>query len=99
MWLMIAVPAELERSLNFRTHPCGSEGSSAARREVGRKVRLSPEQIGPLPEADRKGEAPQYVADLLNVGRSTLYLALSATLTGLGMIRSAADHCAQATPT
>jgi hypothetical protein len=44
--------------------------------EFGRKVKLTPEQIYHA----RKlidGDARQYVADLLNVGRSTLYRAVS----------------------
>jgi DNA invertase Pin-like site-specific DNA recombinase len=51
----------------------------AQRRGVksGRKVKLTPEQIDRARKLIDKGEARQYVADLLNVGRSTLYRALN----------------------
>ena len=39
-------------------------------------MKLSPEQIEHAHKLIDKGEARQYVADLLNVGRSTLYRAL-----------------------
>jgi DNA invertase Pin-like site-specific DNA recombinase len=45
--------------------------------KFGRKVKLTQEQIDHARELLDKGESPrQYVADLLNVGRSTLYRAL-----------------------
>jgi DNA invertase Pin-like site-specific DNA recombinase len=52
---------------------------AAQRRGVkfGRKVKLTPEQIDHARELIDKGEARQNVADLLNVGRSTLYRALA----------------------
>jgi hypothetical protein len=40
-------------------------------------VKLAPEQIDHARKLPEKGEARQYVADLLNVGRSTLYRALT----------------------
>jgi hypothetical protein len=43
---------------------------------LGRKVKLTTEQINHARKLTDKGEARQYVADLLNVGRSTLYRAL-----------------------
>ena len=45
--------------------------------KCGRKVKLTPEQIDHARKLIEKGEARQYVADLLNVGRSTLYRALN----------------------
>lgn len=52
---------------------------AAKRRDVnsGRKVKLKPEQVAHARKLIDKGEARQYVADLLNVGRSTLYRALA----------------------
>jgi DNA invertase Pin-like site-specific DNA recombinase len=44
--------------------------------KFGRKVKLTPEQITHARKLIDKSEARQYVADLLNVGRSTLYRAL-----------------------
>jgi DNA invertase Pin-like site-specific DNA recombinase len=56
--------------------------AAAQRRGVkfGRKVKLTPEQIDHARKLIDKGEARQYVADLLNVGRSTLYRALYAAV-------------------
>lgn len=45
--------------------------------KFGRNVKLTPEQIDHARRVIDKGEARQYVADLLNVGRSTLYRALA----------------------
>ena len=52
---------------------------AAKRRGVkfGRKVKLTAEQVAHARKLIDKGEAQQYVADLLNVCRSTLYLALA----------------------
>jgi DNA invertase Pin-like site-specific DNA recombinase len=54
---------------------------AAQRRGVkfGRKMKLKPEQIDHARKLIDKGEARQYVANLLNVGRSTLYRALAAS--------------------
>ena len=57
-------------------YPRRSEGSAAPK--FGRKPRLiTAEQINHARKLIDKGEARQYVADLLNVGRSTLYRALN----------------------
>jgi len=45
--------------------------------KFGRKPVLSVEQIAHARKLIDKGEARQYVADPLNVGRSTLYPALA----------------------
>jgi DNA invertase Pin-like site-specific DNA recombinase len=52
---------------------------AAQRRGVkfGPKVKLTPEEIAHARKLIGKGKARQYVADLLNVGRSTLYRALA----------------------
>jgi DNA invertase Pin-like site-specific DNA recombinase len=52
---------------------------AAKRRGVkfGRNVKLTPEQINHACKLIDKGEARQYLADLLNVGRSTLDPALN----------------------
>ena len=46
--------------------------------KFGRKAKLTTAQIDHARKLIDKGEARQYVADLLNVGRSTLYRALVA---------------------
>jgi Enterobacteriaceae phage serine recombinase len=45
--------------------------------KFGRKAKLTPEQIDHARKLIDSGEARQYVAHLLNVGRSTLYRALN----------------------
>jgi len=62
-----------------RANPRSSDGSAATRSEVGRRVKLTPEQIDHARKLIDQGEARQYVADLLSVGRSTLYRALAGT--------------------
>jgi DNA invertase Pin-like site-specific DNA recombinase len=77
MLQMIGVLAELERSMiSERTR---ARAKAAQRRGVkfGRKVKFTPEQIDHARKPIGKGEARQYVADLLSVGRSTLYRALA----------------------
>lgn len=75
MWQMIGVLAELERSLIIeRTRA----GMAAARRrgvKFGRKPKLTAAQIEHAKTLIEKGESRQYVADLLNVSRVTLYRA------------------------
>jgi hypothetical protein len=46
-------------------------------KRFGRKPKLTPQQIDHARKLLDKGEARKYVADLLNVGRSTLYRALN----------------------
>ena len=58
----------------------GLQPAKAAQRrgvKFGRKVKLTYEQIEHARKLIDKGEARQYVADLLSVGRSTLYRALA----------------------
>ena len=56
----------------------GAGVKDAQRRGVkfGRKPKLTAKQTAHARKLIDKGEARQYVADLLNVGRSTLYRAL-----------------------
>ena len=77
MWQMIGVLAELERSLISERTRAGVKAAQRRGVKFGRKVKLTPEQINHARKLIDKGEARQYVADLLNVGRSTLYRALT----------------------
>jgi DNA invertase Pin-like site-specific DNA recombinase len=45
--------------------------------KFGRKVKLTPQQIGYSRNFIDKGEARRHVADFLNVGRSALYRAMA----------------------
>src|SRR5664279_2989885 len=73
MWQMIGVLAELERSLITERTRAGVKAAQKRGVKFGRKVKLSPAQIAHAHKLIDKGEPRQYVADLLNVGRSTLY--------------------------
>jgi DNA invertase Pin-like site-specific DNA recombinase len=76
MWKMIGVLAELERSLVSERKRAGVKAAERRVVKIGRKMRLTGEQIDRARHLIDKGESRQYVADLLNVGRSTLYRAL-----------------------
>ena len=76
MWQMIGVLAELERSLISERTRAGVKAAKRRGVKFGRKLKLTREQIDHARKLIDKGEARQYVADLLNVGRSTLYRAL-----------------------
>ena len=76
MWQMIGVLAELERSLISERTRAGVKAAKRRGVKFGRKVKLTPEQIDHARRLIDKGEARQYVAALLNIGRSTLYRAL-----------------------
>src|SRR6202166_2540976 len=75
MWQMIGVLAELERSLISERIRAGVKAAQRRGVKFGRKVKLSAEQIDHARKLIDKGEARQYVADLMNVSRSTLYRA------------------------
>ena len=69
--------AELQRSLIAERTRTGVQSAKRRGVKFGRKRKLSPQQVAHARELIEKGEARQYVADLLNVGRATLYRALS----------------------
>ena len=76
-WQMIGVLAELERSLISERTRAGVKTAQRRGVKFGRKVKLTSEQIDHARKLIDKGEARQYMADLLNVGRSALYRALT----------------------
>jgi DNA invertase Pin-like site-specific DNA recombinase len=78
MWQMIGVLAELERSLITERTRAGVQAAKRRGVKFGRKPKLTRQQITHARDLVEKGEARQYVADLLNVGRTTLYRALGA---------------------
>jgi DNA invertase Pin-like site-specific DNA recombinase len=72
-------------------------GVKAAKRrgvKFGRKAKLTPEQIKHARKLIDKGEARQYVADLLNVGRSTLYPSRSRIDSSLNAVHTTRHFCA-----
>ena len=74
---MIGVLAELERSLISERTRAGVKAAQLRGVKFGRKVRLTAEQIDHARKLIDQGESRQYVANLLNVGRSTVYRALA----------------------
>ena len=66
----------LERSLISERTRAGVKAAQRRGVKFGRKVKLTHKQIDHARKLIDKGEARPYVADLLNVGRSTLYRAL-----------------------
>ncbi|MDR3485699.1 MAG: recombinase family protein [Bradyrhizobium sp.] len=77
MWQTIGVLAELERSLITERTRAGVQAAKRRGVKFGRKPKLRPQQIAHARDLVEKGEARQYVADLLNIGRTTLYRALA----------------------
>jgi DNA invertase Pin-like site-specific DNA recombinase len=77
MWQMIGVLAELERSLISERTQAGVKAAQRRGVKFGRKRKLTSQQINHARQLIENGESRQYVADLLNVGRSTLYRALN----------------------
>lgn len=77
MWQMIGVLAELERSLIAERTRAGVKAAQRRGVKFGRKRKLSAAQIEHARKLIEAGEPRQYVADLLNVGRVTLYRALA----------------------
>jgi len=65
-WQMIGVLADLERSLISERTRAGVKAAKRRGVKFGRKVKLSAEQINHARKLIAKGEARQYVADLLD---------------------------------
>ena len=78
MWQMIGILAELERSIITERTRAGMKAAKRRGVKFGRKPSLTPEQIDHASELIDKGEARQYVADLMRVSRTTLFRALKA---------------------
>jgi DNA invertase Pin-like site-specific DNA recombinase len=75
IWQMIGVLAELERSLISERTRAGVKAAQRRGVKFGRKPKLTPRQVDNARKLIDEGEARRYVADLFNVGRSTLYRA------------------------
>ena len=76
MWQMVGVLAELERSLIQERTKAGREAAKRRGVKLGRKPKLSPQQVTHARKLIEDGESPSHVAQLLKVARSTLYAAL-----------------------
>src|SRR5882762_10084687 len=76
MWQMVGVLAELERSLIQERTKAGREAAQRRGVKLGRKPKLSPQQVAHARKLIENGESPAHVAQLLKVARSTLYASL-----------------------
>ncbi len=73
MWQMIGVLAELERSLITERTRAGVKAAKARGVKFGRKPKLTPKQRKHARDLHAQGMRVEDIADLLPVGRSTLY--------------------------
>ncbi|MEQ1789330.1 MAG: recombinase family protein [Rickettsiales bacterium] len=76
MWQMVGVLAELERSLIKERTKAGRASAMARGVKMGRKPKLSPQQIHHARELIEHGKPAKEVAKLLGVGLATLYRVL-----------------------
>jgi Enterobacteriaceae phage serine recombinase len=79
MWQMVGILAELERSLIQERTKAGRAAAVARGVKMGRKPKLSPQQIAHARKLLDQGEHPSDVARLLKVSRRTVARALATT--------------------
>lgn len=77
MWQTVGILAELERSLIKERTRAGRSAAMARGVKMGRKPKLSPQQVAHATKLIEDGESPAHVAQLLKVARSTLYATLA----------------------
>jgi DNA invertase Pin-like site-specific DNA recombinase len=77
MWRTVGMLADLERSLISERTRAGVKAAQRRGVKFGRRPVLNARQIDYARKLIDKGEGRQHVADLLKVGRSTLYRALN----------------------
>ena len=76
MWQMVGILAELERSLIQERTKAGRAAAVARGVKMGRKSKLTPQQVEHVKKLIEQGEHHDKVAQSLNVSRRTLYRAL-----------------------
>jgi DNA invertase Pin-like site-specific DNA recombinase len=73
MWQMVGILAELERSLIQERTKAGREAAMARGVKMGRKVKLTAQQVSHARKLIEQGEHHDSVAKSLGVSRRTLY--------------------------
>ena len=76
MWQMVGILTELERSLIQERTKSGRAAAVARGVRMGRKLKLSPQQVTHARKPIEQGERPNTVAQSLNVSQRTLNRAL-----------------------
>ena len=76
MWQMVGILAELERSLIGERTKAGRVAAIARGVKMGRKPKLTPQQVAHAQKLIQQGEHHNTVAKSLDVSRRTLYRAL-----------------------
>src|SRR5262249_61099590 len=77
MWQMIGILAELERSLLQERTKAGRAAAQARGVKMGRKPKLSPQQIAHARQLREQGKSSKHIAPLLKVSERTVERALS----------------------
>jgi DNA invertase Pin-like site-specific DNA recombinase len=76
MWQMVGILAELERSLIQERTKAGRATTIARGVKMGRKSKLTPQQVEHVKKLIEQGEHHDTVAQSLKVSRRTLYRAM-----------------------
>ncbi len=78
-WQIVGILAELERSLIQERTKAGRAAAVVRGVKMGRKPKLTPQQVAHARRLIGQGERPDTVAQSLNVSRRTLYRGLAAS--------------------
>ena len=76
MWQMVGILAELERSLLQERTKAGRAAAMARGVRMGRKPKLSPQQIAHARQLREQGKSSKHIAPLLKVSERTVERAL-----------------------
>src|SRR5215510_4205943 len=79
MWQMVGILAELERSLIQERTKAGRAAAKARGVKMGRKPKLSPQQVAHARQLREQGQRARQIGQLLKVSERTVERALAAT--------------------